>query len=560
MNDGGVIGFAKNSTASHKGIGASIGHAANVVDLHAAIDFQTDVFAGSLNPFARQFNFAQCALNETLTAKARVNRHDQNKVNVFDDPLQYLQGLGGVEHHAGLATLGLDGLHTAVHMGGGIGVETNQVGSCIGKGGGQGVYGLNHEVHINGHVFAIGCFGMRLERLTNHGAKSEVGHVMVVHHVVVNPVGASGYDVAHFFAQAGKVGGQQRGGNAVGGHVFIVAFCAPVVEALLEVMLGFMGEFDLIETYFKRPPRHAVLGVGDDCALLAVKSGQQLAISSDMLVEGRHFLPTVNPAYLGHKALAVNLSDLAACGAQPKAFLLSLALPEVVPQWLSEFSKGMWALADAHHCDLIGGDTTRGPLNICITVLGEVPQAMALLRGGAKVGDDIYVSGHLGDARLALEVFRGTLTVPQAVFEAARLRMDKPTPRVELGLALRGLAHSAVDVSDGLLGDLQHILKASGVGAEIDTQQVLSTMACGQSSGLKPDDLLRLTLAGGDDYELVFTAPENQRQAIASASASSATPVTRIGKITAHPHLSLLDNNGQSLPHSFESFDHFKTP
>ena len=445
-------------------------------------------------------------------------------------------------------------------MGGRVGVEADEVGSCIGKGGGQGVYGLNHEVHINGHVLAIGCFGMRLERLTNHGAKSEVGHVMVVHHVVVNPVGASGYDVAHFFAQAGKIGGQQRGGNAVGGHVFIVAFCAPVVEALLEVMLGFMGEFDLIETYFKRPPRHAVLGVGDDCALLAVKSGQQLAISSDMLVEGRHFLPTVNPAYLGHKALAVNLSDLAACGAQPKAFLLSLALPQVVPQWLSEFSKGMWALADAHHCDLIGGDTTRGPLNICITVLGEVPQAMALLRGGAKVGDDIYVSGHLGDARLALEVFRGTLSVPQAVFEAARLRMDKPTPRVELGLALRGIAHSAVDVSDGLLGDLQHILKASGVGAEIDTQQVLSTMACGQSSGLKPDDLLRLTLAGGDDYELVFTAPENQRQAIASASESSATPVTRIGKITAHPHLSLLDNNGQSLPHSFESFDHFKTP
>ena len=190
-----------------------------------------------------------------------------------------------------------------------------------------------------------------------------------------------------------------------------------------------MGEFDLIETFFKRPARNATLGVGDDCALLPISPGQQLAISSDMLVEGRHFLSTVNPRFLGHKALAVNLSDLAACGAQPKAFLLSLALPEVVPQWLSEFSKGMWALADAHHCDLIGGDTTRGPLNICITVLGEVPQAMALLRGGAKVGDDIYVSGHLGDARLALEVFRGTLSVPQAVFEAARLRMDKPTPR-----------------------------------------------------------------------------------------------------------------------------------
>jgi len=325
-------------------------------------------------------------------------------------------------------------------------------------------------------------------------------------------------------------------------------------------MLGFMGEFDLIETYFKRPPRHAVLGVGDDCALLSVKAGQQLAISSDMLVEGRHFLSTVNPLHLGHKALAVNLSDLAACAAQPKAFLLSLALPEVVPHWLSEFSKGLWDLADLHQCDLIGGDTTRGPLNICITVLGEVPQSMALLRSGAKVGDDIYVSGHLGDARLALEVFRGTLNVPQTVFEAARLRMEKPTPRVELGLALRGLAHSAVDVSDGLLGDLQHILKASGVGAEIDTQQVLNTMACAQSSGLSQDDLLRLTLAGGDDYELVFTAPDNQRQAIADASLSSATPVTRIGKITTLPELRLLGSNGQAMLNSYASFDHFKTP
>ena len=325
-------------------------------------------------------------------------------------------------------------------------------------------------------------------------------------------------------------------------------------------MLGFMGEFDLIETYFKRPPRHAVLGVGDDCALLSVKAGQQLAISSDMLVEGRHFLSTVNPQHLGHKALAVNLSDLAACGAQPKAFLLSLALPEVVPQWLSEFSKGLWALADLHQCDLIGGDTTRGPLNICITVLGEVPAQQALLRHGAQVGDDIYVSGHLGDARLALEVFRGSLNVPQAVFEAARLRMEKPTPRVELGLALRGLAHCAVDVSDGLLGDLQHILKASGVGAEIDTQQVLSTMACAQSSGLSQDDLLRLTLAGGDDYELVFTAPENQRTHIAAASATSGTAVTRIGKITASPELRLLGKHGEVMRNSYASFDHFKTP
>jgi len=325
-------------------------------------------------------------------------------------------------------------------------------------------------------------------------------------------------------------------------------------------MLGSMGEFDLIETFFKRPPRHAALGVGDDCALLSVAAGQQLAVSSDMLVEGRHFLSTVNPQHLGHKALAVNLSDLAACGAQPKAFLLALALPEVVPPWLSEFASGLWALADLHQCDLIGGDTTRGPLNICITVLGEVPVHQALLRRGAQVNDDIYVSGHLGDARLALEVFRGTLKVPQSVFEAARLRMEKPTPRVALGLALRGLAHAAIDVSDGLLGDLQHILKASGVGAEIDTLQVVSTMVCAQSSGLSQDELLHLTLSGGDDYELVFTAPEQQRQAIANVSATTGTPVTRIGKITASPHLSLMDPNGQPMRNSYASFDHFKSP
>jgi thiamine-monophosphate kinase len=325
-------------------------------------------------------------------------------------------------------------------------------------------------------------------------------------------------------------------------------------------MLGFMGEFDLIETFFKRPPRHATLGVGDDCALLAVKSGQQLAISSDMLVEGRHFLSTVNPAHLGHKALAVNLSDLAACGAEPKAFLLSLALPEVQPQWLAEFSKGLWALADLYQCDLIGGDTTRGPLNICITVMGEVPADQALLRRSAQVGDDIYVSGHLGDARLALEVFRGQLSVPQPVFDAARLRMEMPSPRVALGLALRGLAHAAADISDGLLGDLQHILKASGVGAEIHTAQVLSTMACANSSGLPAEVLLPLCLSGGDDYELVFTAPEHLRSAIVAASEAARTQVTRIGKITASPQLTLVDSQGRLVANTFSSFDHFKTP
>jgi thiamine-monophosphate kinase len=259
----------------------------------------------------------------------------------------------------------------------------------------------------------------------------------------------------------------------------------------------------------------------------------------------------------------VNLSDLAACGAKPKAFMLALSLPQVDPHWLSEFSHGLWTLADAHDIDLIGGDTTRGPLNICITVLGEVPTSQALLRSGAQVGDDIYVSGHLGDARLALEVFRGHMKVPAPVFEHARWRMEQPTPRVALGMALRGIAHSAADISDGLLGDLGHILKASGVGAEIETPQVASSLACLNvkefHNQLDSASQLALTLSGGDDYELVFTATPDQREAVAAASQTAQTRVTRIGHITATPHLVLRDANGQVMPNTFSSFDHFKS-
>ncbi|MFT4267409.1 MAG: thiamine-phosphate kinase, partial [Xenophilus sp.] len=243
-----------------------------------------------------------------------------------------------------------------------------------------------------------------------------------------------------------------------------------------------MSEFDLISDYFTRPARRAALGVGDDCALLAPAPGMQLAVSSDMLVEGRHFLSTVDPAALGHKALAVNLSDLAAVGAKPLAFTLALALPSADAAWLEAFSRGLFALADAHGCELVGGDTTRGPLNICITVFGEVPPGAALLRSGARAGDDLWVSGTLGDARLALEVFRGTLAVPAEVFAAARERMERPAPRIALGQALRGLASSAIDVSDGLAGDLGHVLKASGVGATLDADAAAGRIAARQAA------------------------------------------------------------------------------
>ena len=316
-----------------------------------------------------------------------------------------------------------------------------------------------------------------------------------------------------------------------------------------------LGEFDLIATYFTRPARDAVLGVGDDCALLAPSPGMQLAISSDMLVEGRHFLSTVPPDRLGHKALAVNLSDLAACGARPRAFTLALALPRVDEAFLAGFARGLLALGDAHGCELVGGDTTQGPLNICITVFGEVPPGQALLRSGARAGDDLYVSGQVGDARLALEAFRGTVSLSAEAFAHARHAMEQPTPRVALGQALRGLATSAIDVSDGLLGDLGHILRRSQVGAIVE----VDALPCSDILDAQPLPLRReCGLAGGDDYELLFTAPPEQAAQVAAAGRACGVPVTRIGRIEAGAGLRLADARGQTVAHTFGAFDHFK--
>lgn len=323
-----------------------------------------------------------------------------------------------------------------------------------------------------------------------------------------------------------------------------------------------MTEFDLIARYFTRKPKQAAVGVGDDCAIINSSPGTQLAISSDMLVEGRHFFHDVSPYSLGHKALAVNLSDLAACGAQPVGFTLALALPRIDEAWLQEFSRGLWALADAHGCELIGGDTTQGPLNICITVFGEVPRGQALLRSGAQVGDDVYVSGTLGDARLALEALQGKIELPHEILVKARQRLEQPTPRVALGTALRGIATSAIDISDGLAGDLGHILKASGVGAQIDTKITMNLIAActcidlarGQFGAQKQ---LKIAFSGGDDYELAFTAPPAARQAVQAASASSQTPVTRIGVIQNEPGLRLVNGRGLPVDAQFASFNHF---
>ncbi|MCX2863988.1 thiamine-phosphate kinase [Paucibacter sp. PLA-PC-4] len=321
-----------------------------------------------------------------------------------------------------------------------------------------------------------------------------------------------------------------------------------------------MGEFDLIKRFFTRETEvqpGVPVGIGDDCAVIAATPGMQWLVSTDMLVEGRHFLSTVVPERLGHKALAVNLSDLAACGARPRAFTLALAMPRADEQFLAGFARGMFSLADAHGIALVGGDTTAGPLNICITVMGEVPAGAALLRSGGQAGDDLYVSGTLGDARLALEVFRGMAALDSGEdFERARRAMECPTPRVALGQALRGIAHSAIDVSDGLLGDLGHLLKRSNLGATLLADRLPRSALLAR----QPLALQRLcTLAGGDDYELVFSAPATARAAVQAAAAACGTPVTLIGRLEAEPGLRVLDDQSQVLPQTPAAFDHFKS-
>ena len=321
-----------------------------------------------------------------------------------------------------------------------------------------------------------------------------------------------------------------------------------------------LSEFDLIKQYFDQPlpdDANIGLGIGDDCALLNPNAGMQLAISCDMLVSGRHFFADADPYFLGHKSLAVNLSDLAAMGAKPLAFTLALSLPEANPAWLAPFSRGLFELAHQHQCRLIGGDTTKGPLNICITVFGELPIGSALKRSAAKVDDDIWVSGQLGDARLALSAYLNETQLTSDQLNIASQRMHRPSPRIALGLAIHGIAHAALDVSDGLIGDLAHILKASQVGASLMVDQLpLGEILQQQSLQTQRE----MSLAGGDDYELCFTAPMHARELIIAAGITSQTPVTRIGKIEAQSGLRLLDNNLQALNLKLHSFDHFTAP
>jgi thiamine-monophosphate kinase len=287
--------------------------------------------------------------------------------------------------------------------------------------------------------------------------------------------------------------------------------------------------------------------VGDDCALVRPDAGLDLAVTTDMLIEGRHFLPGAEPRALGHKALAVNLSDLAAMGAAPRWATLALALPAADEAWLAAFSQGFFALAERHGVDLVGGDTTRSQLvSISVTAMGEVPAGLALYRAGALAGDEVWVSGELGGAALAL--------MHPEIADAAQ-RLHQPEPRVELGERLRGLAHAAIDVSDGLAGDLQHILARSGVGAVVTYARVPRPSVFKQLNN--PQLEKDCVLSGGDDYELLFTAAAGRRDELERLSRELRIPLARIGSITSgEPKLAVLDEQGEPL--SFRGgFDHF---
>lgn len=316
------------------------------------------------------------------------------------------------------------------------------------------------------------------------------------------------------------------------------------------------SEFDLIDRYFARPAPHDMLGAGDDCALFPVPAGRQVATSTDLLLEGRHFLADADPRALGHKALAVNLSDLAAMGAQPLGCLLGLALPRADEPWMAAFAAGFHALADAHGCPLLGGDTTRSEqgLAISVTVFGAVDPAQALRRDAARPGDDIWVSGPLGAADAALKLLLGRWPADAERLAALRPALELPQPRVALGQALAGIAHAAIDISDGLLQDLGHILAASRCGACLREADLPAHPGL---AGLPPASLREAMLGGGDVYELCFTAAPAQRAAVLEAGRRSGAQPARIGEILAQPGLSVLDAQGRPLPALPGGFDHF---
>ncbi|MCK0507326.1 thiamine-phosphate kinase [Aromatoleum anaerobium] len=316
------------------------------------------------------------------------------------------------------------------------------------------------------------------------------------------------------------------------------------------------SEFDLIRRHFTRPARHTELAVGDDAALFTPRPGMQLATSTDMLVAGTHFFADADPEALGWKALAVNISDLAAMGAEPRWALLALALPAADEAWIEAFARGLFACAGRFGVDLAGGDTTRGPLNLCVTIIGEVPTGTAITRAGARPGDDIWITGEPGRGALGLAFLRGETALDADAVAPCIDALHRPQPRVAAGLALHGVAHAMLDVSDGLVGDLAHILEASGTGAVLD----LAALPLGAllAVGADVEFAQRCVLGGGDDYELLFTAAAAQREHLGALARRLDLPFTRIGTITGDTGRLLLRHaDGSERPPACRSYDHF---
>lgn len=315
-----------------------------------------------------------------------------------------------------------------------------------------------------------------------------------------------------------------------------------------------MNEFELIRRYFTRPAANTVLSVGDDAAIVRPTPGHDLHVSVDMLVEGRHFFAGVDAKALGHKTLAVNLSDMAAMGAKPRWVVLSIALPKADEAWVAGLADGFFALADQYGVSLIGGDTTGGPLTLSVTIFGETPSGQALRRDAAQEGDDIWVSGELGLGAMALrEKLKGDLGLPPQVLADGLRKLEYPEPRVELGLALHGLAHAAIDVSDGWLADLGHILERSNKGAELWFEELPTHDWLAAQRYQYPE----LIAAGGDDYELTFTAPPSARAAIEALAAPLGLRLSRVGRITADGGTRLLTGQGELMTLQRAGYDHF---